>query len=92
MIVQRFIQIQTCLRIKMLCSALIYHKLLMQKGIRAFADQVTRVHLSTSCSSQSCSVHLDFETSFSHVHFVIQWHTGSYCCKLVNKDATPTAG
>ncbi len=46
MIVQRFIQIQTCLRIKMLCSALIYHELLMQKGIRVFADQVTRMHLS----------------------------------------------
>ncbi len=59
---QRFIQIQTYLRIKMLCFALIYHKLLVQKGIRAFADQVTGVHLSTSCSSQSCSVHLDFET------------------------------
>ncbi len=44
------------------------HKLLMQKGIRAFADQVTRMHLSTSCSSQSCSVHLDFETSFFAVY------------------------
>ncbi len=42
---QRFIQIQTYLRIKMLCSALIYHKLLVQKGIRAFADQVTRAFI-----------------------------------------------
>ncbi len=78
MIVQRFIQIQTCLRIKMLCSALIYHKLLMQKGIRAFADQVTRVHLSTSCSSQSCSVHLDFETSFSQFTTFHDPHTHIY--------------
>ncbi len=58
--VQRFVQIQTCLQIKLLCSALICHKLLMQKGIRAFLDQVACVHLLTSCS-----VHLDFETSFS---------------------------
>ncbi len=78
MIVQRFIQIQTCLRIKMLCSALIYHKLLMQKGIRVFAGQVTRVHLSTSCSSQSCSVYLDFETSFSQFTTFHDPHTHNY--------------
>ncbi len=30
--------------------------------------QKESVHLSTSVSSQSCSVHLDFETSFSQVY------------------------
>ncbi len=72
---QRFVQIQTCLRIKIVCSALIYYKLLMQKGICASVDQVTRVHLLTSCASRSWSVHLNFETSFSQFTAFHDTHT-----------------
>ncbi len=50
----------------------------MQKGIRAFVDQVTCVHLLTSCSSQSCSVHLDFETC----SLVVVCMRVVKCCKL----------
>ncbi len=78
MIVQRFIQIQTCLRIKMLCSALIYYKLLMQKGIRAFADQGdTRSFIEVLFESILFGS-FGFETSFSQFTTFHDPHTHNY--------------